>query len=234
MSTGVLYNVFLCFILGLTGIIVFWFLRKARRDQKSEYSAGLDYFSLLFGLMWISTGLGVFWAGNGQLGLEEISFKWFLGPMVYLHMLPALYYFSWSLFKKKKWRYLFSVVMTCIVFLTTATLFLYGFNRSEITYWGSTSIPNQITNNLFTFGVFVPALACILTDFTKRLKAWRRTGDPVQRQLFGFSLGFLIYAVAGFFDALAFAQGWLMLLSRIGEMLTPLIFYFFATLTKEE
>ncbi len=234
MSTGVMYNVFVCFVLSLTGVVVFRFLRKERREQKSEYSAGIDYFSLLFGLMWGATGLGVLWAGSGQLELEAISFKWVLGPMVYLHLLPALYYFSWSLFKKKKWRYLFNAVTTCAVFLAIATLFLYGFNRSEITYWGSTSIPNETTNNIFMFGVFIPAFICILIDFGKRLKAWRSTGDPLQRQLFGFSLGFLVYAVMGVFDALAFAQGWLMLLLRIGGMAAPLIFYFFATLSREE
>ncbi len=234
MSAGILYNVFVCFVLGLTGVIVFGFLRKVRREQKSEYSTALDYFSLFFGLMWIATGLGVLWAGSGQLELEAISFKWFLGPMVYLHLLPALYYFSWSLFKIKKRRYLFNVAMTCAVFLAIVTLFLYGFNRSEITYWGSTSVPNEITNNIFMFGIFIPAFICILVDFGRRFKAWRRTGSPLQRQLFGFSLGFLIYAVMGVFDALASAQGWLMLFLRIGSMSVPLTFYFFATLTSEE
>jgi len=56
----------------------------------------------------------------------------------------------------------------------------------------------------------------------------------MERRLFGFNLAFFVYAITGFFDALASAQGWLMLLARIGSMLPPLIFYFFATLSPEE
>ena len=74
----------------------------------------------------------------------------------------------------------------------------------------------------------------MIIEFIRRLRNWRRTKDPTERQLFGFSLGLLIYAIMGIFDALGIVEGWLVLLVRIGVMFAPLTFYFFASLGSEE
>ncbi|MBD3207996.1 MAG: hypothetical protein GF370_00895 [Candidatus Nealsonbacteria bacterium] len=235
MATGMLYNIFVCFITGLTGIVVFNLLRRTRKEKNKTYSEGIDYFCLLFGLVWILTGLGVLFVWLGHPELDVFVFKWFTSPLIYIHLLPVFYYFTWSLFRKKqKLRLFLNIVFTLIAVLTILSFWKYGFSRSEITYWGSTLVPNELTNNLFTFAIFIPALLFIIIELIRRFKRWKETGNSTERQLFGFNLGFLIYAITGFFDALASAQGWLMLLARIGSMLPPLIFYLFATLEDEK
>lgn len=234
MYVGMLYNTFVCLVTGFTALVVFWLLQKIRREKKREYSEGLDYFSLLLGLIWILVGARIFFAWLNRPDLDAFVFQWFTGPLTYIHIIPLFYYFGWSFFRTKKSQLLFGGFFTLMSLLTVFTLFRYGFTPGEVTYWGTDPIPNVLTNKLFTYGVFLPAFLFIITDFIRRLRNWRRTGDPVERQLFGFTFGLLIYALIGIFDALAIAQGWLMLLSRIGIMLAPLIFYLSATGGLEE
>lgn len=234
-TTGMVYNIFVCFITGFTALIVFGFLRKLRKNKNREFSIFIDYFSLLFGIVWILTGLGVLLVWLGRPDLDALVFKWFSGPLVYVHLLPAFYYFSWSFFgTKRNIRAFFNVFFTIVALSAILSFWIYGFTASEVTYWGTTLVPNNITNNIFTFGMFIPIVIFIFIELGRRFKRWGESGSSTERQLFGFNIGFLIYAITGFFDALASAQGWIMLLSRIGSMLPPLVFYLSVTWGRED
>lgn len=234
MYTGMLYNTFVCLVTGFTSLMVFWLLRKIRKQRRKEYSQGLDYFLLFLGLLWILVGTRIFFAWSGRRDLDVFIFRWFTGPLTYIHLIPLFYYFGWSLFKDKKIRLLFSGFFTVIALATVFTLFRYGLDPGELTYWGTDPIPNSLTNKLFTYGLFFPAFLLITVELVRRFRSWRRAGDPTERELFGFASGLLTYALIGVFDALAAAQGWIMLLLRIGIMLAPLIFYLSATWGREE
>ncbi len=225
-SIGMIYNASICFITGLTALVVFHLFLRIKREKGGGLIRFIDYFVLLFGLVWILTGLGVVFVWLGRLELDALVFKWFTGPLIYLHLIPAFYYFSWSFFgERKKVKLLFNAFFTSVIVFTVFTFWRYGFSASEITYWGRTLVPNDITNNIFTIAIFIPIFLFIVIELIRRWRAWRKSGAYRERQLLGFNVGFFIYAAAGFFDALAAAQGWLMLLARIGSMLPPLIFY---------
>ena len=230
MFVGVLYNTVVCFIITIVSLLVFKHLRAMRKEKPRIYSEGLDYFCLTLGLLWFFVGLRTFFVWLGYLGLDEFIFKWFSGPLTYFHIIPLFFYFGWSFFKDKRtistsFGLLFTVLTIAVIF----TFYQYGFTRGEVTYGGTDFTPNERTNKLFTYGIFLPLLVCMIVEFLKRVGEWRRTKDITQRQLFGFSVGFLIYALMGIFDALGIAQDWLILLVRIGVMLSPLTFYIFTT-----
>ena len=226
MNIGILYNTFVCLVSGFTSLIVFAFLRKRRKEEKVKYSESLDYFLLLLGLLWVLIAVRIFSTWLNNIGLELFLYKWFIAPLTYVHLLPGFYYFGWSFFRdKRKIHFLFNSFFTCTILLAVITAFKYGFTRPEVTYWGNNIISNPISNKIFTFGVFLPVVPCIIIEIFRRLKKWKRTRDYNERQLFGFSLGFLVYALAGFFEALIFTQGGAMLLARSGIMLASLTFY---------
>jgi len=234
MNVGILYNTFICLVIGITSLVVFFLLQETRKKRVKQYSQGLDYFSLLLGLLWIFVGLRNFFAWLNLIDLDMFVFRWFSGPLTYLHLIPLFYYFGWSFFKNKKVRFLFNTLSTFMVLIVVLTFFVYGFSLGKMTSWGTDPEPNSLTNKLFIFCLFLPVFLLMIIEFIRRLRNWRRTKDPIERQLFGFSLGFLIYAIMGIFDALGIIEGWLVLLVRIGIMFAPLTFYFFTSLGFEE
>jgi len=230
MSIGVLYNTFVCFITGFFSLMVFSRLKEIRREKEKQYSEGLDYFALLLGLLWLFVGVRTFFVFLGRLDIDNLIFAWISGPLTYLHLLPLFFYFGWSFFPEKGTiRKLFVSLFSCIALAAVVTLFLYGFSEGTITYAGTDQTPNDLSNDIFTFGIFFPLFIFIISEFIRRFKKWRETKDATQRQLWGFSLGLLVYSAIGIFDALGIIQGWLVLLVRIGIMVAPLTFYLSAT-----
>lgn len=231
--TGILYNIFVCLVSGIVALNVFWLLQR-KGTQKKKYSSYLNHFSLFVGLIWLFVAVRLFFVWAERPALSVFVFRWIVGPLTYIHLLPGFYYFGWSFFDNKKIRFCFNSLFTFIAMLAVVSFFMYGFVVPETTYWGNNIIPNKISNRLFTYGLFLPAVPCILIEVIKRFKAWRITNGNEEKQLLGFSFGFLFYSLAGIFEALIFTQGWPMLLARTGIMFTPLTFYFFSTIFEEE
>ncbi len=228
MYTGILYNAFVCWVSGLTGLIVFKLMQDVRKRKKVEYSQGLDYFSLLLGLVWVFVGTRNLFTWLNLPEVEIFVYKWFVGPLTYLHLVPAFYYIGWSFFRDKKvLRILFNLFFDFMILIAVFTLFKYGFSRPEPTYWGNNIVPNEVSRKILTYTLFAPAFLFVIIEFFRRLVRWRKTKNSMEFQLFGFSLGFLIYAVAGVIDALGIVSEWFMLLSRIGIMFVSLTFYLF-------
>lgn len=235
MHTGMLYNTFVCFVVGVGALIVFWQLRKVKkRKKKRGYSEGIDYFLLLYGLLWIFVGVRILFAWLGRPDLDMFVWRWFSGPMTYIHLVPLSYYFTHLFFKKRRLVIGFDIVIALIAIVVLFTFFRYGSTAGEMTYWGTDPTPNDLTNKLFTYLQFLPVLLCVVADLIRRLRNWRRTGSPTERQLFGINLGLLIYAFAGIFDGLGLAQNWTLLLVRIGIMVSALVIYLSATSVQEE
>ena len=235
MNVGILYNTFICLATGLTSLMVFNSLYKKRKRGEVVYNLAVDYFLLFLGLLWTLVGIRIFLVWSGHLEIELFVYKWFVGPLTYIHLIPAVYYLGWSFFKDKRtMQLLFNAFFTTTSLAAVFMLFLYGFTRPEVTYWGNNIIPNPISSKIFSYGVFLPAAPCIITELIRRGREWMKTRHLADRQLFGFALSLLIYAIAGFFEGLIFTQGWQMLLTRIGIMLSPLTLYLFTTLRDEE
>ncbi len=226
---GILYNAFVCGVAGFTGLVVFQILYKIRKEKKVKYSRGLDCFTLLLGLIWIFVGIRNLFTYLNLSTVEIFIYKWLIGPLTYLHLIPAFYYIGWSFFKNKKMRFFFNGFFTFMALLAVFAHFKYGFSKPETTYWGNNIVPNELSRKLLTYTLFMPAFICIIIEFVRRFKKWREVKGVIERQLFGFILGFLIYAITGVVDALGAVVGWLMLLARIGTMLVPLTFYLFVS-----
>ncbi|MBD3208076.1 MAG: hypothetical protein GF370_01300 [Candidatus Nealsonbacteria bacterium] len=230
MEIGILYNIFVCFISGFTGLAVFYFLQKRRKKEKIKYSQGLDYFSLFLGLVWILAGIRNIFVLIGRPDLNVFFSRWISEPLLYIHILPALYYFGWSFFQNnKKVGLLFDGFFTITVTAAVITCLIYGVIPGEITPWGMKNKPNPITDKIFTFGVFLPGAIIIIIEFLRRVNRLRKDKSRQEKQLFGFSLGFLIYVSTGALEVLVFSQDWLMLLARVAIMVAPLTFYWSAT-----
>ena len=88
-----------------------------RKEMVKKYSQGLDYFSLLLGLLWIFVGLRNLFAWLNLPDLDVFVFRWFSGPLTYLHLIPLFYYFGWSFFRNTKVRLLFNWISTLLVLL---------------------------------------------------------------------------------------------------------------------
>ena len=234
MDTGILYNTFICFFIGIISLIVFFLLQENRKERKVEYSEGLDYFSLFLGLLWLFVGLRTLFVWLNLLSLDVLTFQWISGPLTYLHLTPLFFYFGWSFFQGTKWRSLFNGFFSVIILLVVFTFFMSGFEVGEVTYWGTDHTPNPLTNKLFSYFLFAPIFILMIVEFIRRLRNWMRSKDFKERQLLWFTVGFLIYAITGILDALGAVRGWLILLVRIGIMLAPLIFYLSATFGAEK
>lgn len=234
VGTGALYSTFICLIVGVASIGIFFFLQNKRKKEEVRYSSALDYFSLLLGALWLFIGIGTLFSWLGSPQTHTLFYRWIIGPLTYIHILPAFYYLSWSFLKEKKtYRVLFNTAFTIIALVAIWTHFKIGFAPVGVTYWGTKHKINPTTQKIFTFGLFVPGFLFILADFFRRFKNWRKDSNERTKQLLGFSLGFLAYSIAGFFESIVFVHGWLILLGRIGIMVGPLIFYFFATLEEK-
>lgn len=235
MGIGVLYNAFVCLVIGITSLVVFFALRRKRKKKEVIYHEGIDYFSLFLGLVWLSVSARFFllWFGYHQLSL--FVFKWLIGPLSFFHLVPGFYYLGWSFFKNnRKIRLLFDGTFTLVALVALSFFFLYGFQESEPSYWGSKVKYDKLATNIFNFGFFVPGFLSIIIDMSRRFRGWKKTGSFKEKQLFGFSLAFFMYSVTGAFERMIFTEGWKMLLARIGIMTAPLILYFCATLEREE
>ncbi|MBD3208074.1 MAG: hypothetical protein GF370_01290 [Candidatus Nealsonbacteria bacterium] len=230
MNIGILYNIFVCLTCGIASISVFVTIQRKRKEEDVTYSSGLDYFLLMFGLLWFMIGLRSFFIWINKLEWNLLMFKWVSGPLVYIHLLPGFVYFGWSFFPEKdRIRKLFIGFFAIVCLTAVFAFFQYGFIEGNLTYWGAKHKPNDVANKIFIFGIFLPAFSLILADLVRRYRAWRKNRGTNERRLLGFSFGFLIYAIMGVFDALGRAGGWLMVLSRMGITTAPLIFYFFTT-----
>lgn len=230
-NIGIIYNSFVCFVIGLLGFAVFYLSRKKRKAKKINYGEGLDYFFLFLGIVWILSGIGTFfnWLGRPEIG--RLMFKWFLGGFIYVHLVPAFYYFGWSFFEERKTiQKIFNLVFTAVSFAAVFTLAKYGFTQPEMTYWGADVVPNKSANNIFTFGLFLPGFIAIIIELVKRYKKLREKDGLRQKQLFGFALGFFIYAIGGVFDGLGSIRAWMILLARSIIMISLIVFYFSCTL----
>jgi len=235
MSVGILYHAFVCFVSGITGLIVFRLLRKIREERRIKYSEGVDYFSLMLGLLWVSVGIRILFLWLGNIEFEILTYKLLAGPLGYLHLIPGFFYLGWSFFKdNKRIRFLFNSFFTIVALTAVFTLLRYGFSRPEPTYWGNNMVPNSLSNKIFVFGVFIPLFPCLIIDFIRRLSRWKKTNDIAERQLFLFTLGLLLYSIIGVFDVMGAAQNWTVLLTRSGMMIIPLIFYLAAVFETED
>jgi len=222
---GILYNILVCFITSMASLTVFFLLRKRRKEKEVKYSQGIDYFCLFLGLLWFFVSLGASFVWLGYLELDIQTFQWFSGPLIYLHLLPVFHYFGQVFFKGKKTSPIFVGTFYIITALVLFAFFKGGVVAGEITYWGRDVKSNVLANQIFSYGIFIPGFLCVLIDFFRRIRQWKKTNILIEKQLFGFSSGLLVYCITGIFDATGLAQGWLLLLSRIGIMLVPLIFY---------
>jgi len=231
MNIGMLYNIFVCLVTALISFGVFFQLRRMRKEKEPGYSQALEYFVFALGALWFFVGMRTFFAWKGSFEMDELIFQWISGPLTYLHLVPLFFYFGWSFFEgKKKFRSAFSILFSMVVLYTVYMFFKYGFEYGEVTYWGTDPTPDPRTNRVFMIFLFFPAFVFIIIDAIRRFVKWRKTKDVYERQLFGFTIGFLIYAVSGVIDALGGAEGLFILVSRIGTMLSPLTFYIFASL----
>ena len=229
MYVGMLVNVIVCFIVGIANLAAFWMLRGIRKKQKLKYSQGIDYFVLFLGLLWPLVGIRIFFAYLGRPDLDIFMWKWFTGPMTYLHPLPLFAYFSWLFFRNSKIRFLFNSFFVLTTLFTIFTFFKYGFTVGEITFFGTKPVSNDLTHKIFTFGIFLPLITCAIIDFFKRLRSWIKNKDLLGKQLFGFSIAILLYGTVGAFEGLSLVKGWTMLLTRLVIMVSALVFYLSAS-----
>jgi len=222
MTVGILYNIFVCSITGMVGLVVFAQLQGIRKRKGAEYSQGIDYFLLLLGILWVFVGIRLILAGTGMIELELFVYKWIVGPLTYFHLLPAFYYFGSVFFKEKKFRDLFISFFVLTTLLAVFFLFRDGFFRPQPTYWGNNIKPNKLSNIIFNVTIFLPAIPFIVFEIFRRIKEVKKRKEA--RQLLGFAFSFLVYAAAGFFEAIVFTQGPLMLLARTGIMVSLFCF----------
>lgn len=231
-SPGILYSVFVCLTTGLTSVGVFYLLSQKKEEEKVH--PAISYFCLLLGLLWISVGLGALFTFLDRIDLRLAVHNFLIGPLTYLHVLPTFYYFGWSFFsKRKKVRLGFYFISTILVLASLFSHFIYEPERIELGYWGDNIVPHPITSNLFTFAVCLPAFVAIFIELIKRYREWQEEKTMINKRNFGFSLGFLAYAVTGVLESQVFTQGWPLLLARIGVMIAPLVFFFFSSLEEE-
>jgi len=83
-----------------------------------------------------------------------LIWNWFTGPMTYIHIAPAAFYFGWSLFAKRRSRILFIVSLNLGILLSLFTFYKYGSIPGVMTYWGTKPVANRLTQKVFLCAVF--------------------------------------------------------------------------------
>ncbi len=230
MNTGIIYNIMVCFMAGGSGLLVAFNLFKIRKEKRIFWSKGLDYFLLLFGMLWILVGVRNIFFLAGYQEIDSAMWGYVVGPLTYLHILPLFYFYSWSFFRRKnEHRILFYSFFSVTTALAIIFLFINGFELSEMTRWGTKYDANAITHNIFTYGIFIPSIFFVSYEIRRRIITWRATNSFYEKQLLAFNIGILLYAIVAVFDGLALAKGATLLLVRVGIMISALIIYYFAT-----
>ncbi len=229
MYTSMLYNIFVCLVAGFSGIVVFAKIINVRKEKSVGYGRGVDYFLLSFGILWILVATRIFFVWLGYPDLDWAMWRYVVGPLTYIHILPLFYFYGSLFFNKKQYRIIFSSIFSIITLFAVAALFMHGFELAETTYWGTKYNANELTHQIFTYGMFVPALICVVTELLRRALIYRKGKKFSDKQLLGINSALLIYALVAVFDGLAIASGWTLLLVRIGIMVSALIIYFFIT-----
>jgi len=224
-----LYNVFVCFVAGFSGLLVYKKILEVRGEKIRGYNRGIDYFLLSFGILWSLVGIRILLVWLGYPHLDRMMWHFIVGPLTYFHILPLFYFYGSLFFKKNIYRIIFVSIFGITTFLAVLALFVYGFELAETTYWGTKYDANEITHAIFTYGIFIPALLCIFFEFFNRIKIWKKEKRFIDKQLLGINTALLIYALVAVFDGLAIAGGWMLLLVRIGIMISALVIYFFIT-----
>ncbi len=224
-----LYNIFVCFVAGFSGLVVFAKIINVRKEKSVPYSRGVDYFLLSFGILWILVGIRILFVWLGYPNLDRAMWHYIVGPLTYIHILPLFYFYGFLFFKKNQHRIAFTGVFSFFTILAVAALFIYGFELAETTHWGTKYNANDLTHKIFIYGMFVPSLLCIFVEMFRRIKIYKKEKMFDDKQLLGINSALLIYALVAVFDGLAIASGWTLLLVRIGIMVSALVIYFFIT-----
>lgn len=224
-----LYNIFVCLVAGFSGIFVFIKINSIRKEREVFYSRGVDYFLLSFGVLWILVATRILFVWLGYPHLDKLMWHYVVGPLTYIHILPLFYFYGSLFFNKAHYRSIFGGLFSIVTLFAVISLFIFGFELAEITYWGTKYNANDLTHKIFTFGMFVPALICVIFELCRRFIIYRRGSKFSDKQLLGINVALLIYALVAVFDGLAIASGWNLLLVRIGIMVSALIIYFFIT-----
>ncbi|MBD3207842.1 MAG: hypothetical protein GF370_00080 [Candidatus Nealsonbacteria bacterium] len=227
-QVGILYSTFVCVVAGITGVIVFFLIQRERKKREIEYSQNLDYFCFLSGLTWFFVGARSLFTWLNMPEVEIFIYQWLIGPLTFIHLIPAFYYVAWSFFEDRKVIIFFRTIFVLIALMGIVFLFKDGFVMPEPDYWGNSISMKETSENILIYALFIPGFLFIIIELIRRLRRWVKTKNPKERQLFGFALGLFIYAITATIDALAMALGWLMVLARTGVMFSSLTIYFFA------
>jgi hypothetical protein len=229
MYIGILYNVFICLISGLGGIIVFILLQRLRRKEKREYSEMLDYTILAFGWLWLFSALRTSFLWIGRPDLDLFIATWFTIPIIYIHIALAFFYSTWALFKNKKIRVVFNGFFILVVLVALFVLFKYKPVAGEISYWGTKSVTSSLSDGLYIYGMFLPTFILLVIGFFRRLRIWRKTKSLIDRQLLGIHGSIIAYGLIAVFEGLSLLKNWTLLLVKIGIMICIFSVYLFAT-----
>ena len=227
---GIYLNILVVFLGGSIALSVFSKIRRLREIRERSYSKGLDYFLLTFGILWISVAIRNLFFVLRYPEWDRWFWAWVTGPLTYFHILPLFFFFGWAFFKDRRGLNLaFKGFFSLAIILAVAFLFLFGF-ETVATEWGTKHDANPYTDAVFTFAVYLPILILVICFLVQRFMIWGKTHALFDRQMFGFAIGFLVYALIAVLDGLALVVGYGLILVRIaGTLLPSLIFYYYVT-----
>jgi hypothetical protein len=221
MKIGMLYNVFVCWAIFITGLITaFTLFRKPRIDFENTIFAN---FWLFMSIMWFFSGLRNLAAFfNNDLG-DKLLF--YVVTLFLAAQSVCLFTFIFSiLFKNKRLNNLILSIAVLISLLYFIVFVREGVLSSEITYWGREWIPGKNSNFIFKYCFFIPLIGALLINLIRKSYNFF-LGNKIDWLMFFLLIAVSLYVSIGIVDALGNISGPYLLLVRIFLMLACLCEY---------
>lgn len=229
LNIGMLYNIFVCFLLGIICFIVAKRVspKYSTVEGKSTfYNKYLSNFWTFGGIMWLLQTVRSYFAWNGNTTNDQYIFYAIIVFLSFQVLFLFLYAFS-ILFHKYTFSPFLTFLAAILSFGWLLLTLISGIEAGEITLWSSSFTLSIMAEYLFTVAIFFPLLFILGVSFIRELIyiAFDKTDIFVSKHLYTLS-ALILYLLVIYPDFLGITTGWYLVLMRVMLLIPCFLIYF--------
>ncbi len=231
MNYAVLYNVFLCWMVGLISLAATRAVLMRPKPSVALRALGLSW--LFAALLWFLTGLRLLayftYLVNGKAGLLVLDRLIFYTGEIFLagQTVSIIFFAAHSVWRNRK----VTLVLAWLSLVSAASflVLLYWLGVADYleTPWGSEHVLSPAAFYAFLPGYSLSLCLVVSVIMKGGLRRWRGVSGPGRAETLS-AIAILLYGVAGVFDVRGSWGGWELLLIRVSYLVAALITFWAA------